>query len=105
MNNYIFYHILLDIKREIQEKYYKNVMLNRLEEYIEWFKYSIKRFCNTSENDNLEYSRYLISCLEIIQKLQSNLLLDEVDKSIEYLNEYIKYYKKYYKNTFTSEKI
>lgn len=100
MNNYIFYHILLDIKNEIQKEYYKNTMLNRLEEYIEWFKYSIERFCNTKEDD-VNYSKYLITCLEIIQKLQANLLLDEVDKSIGYLE----CLTDYYKNTFTSEKI
>lgn len=101
MNNYIFYHILLDINNEIKNDYYKNVMLNRLEEYIEWFKYSIKRFCNTDEEDNLKYSKYLIICTEIMQKIQANLLLDEIDETKEYLEKLIKFYEK----SFTNEKI
>lgn len=101
MNNYIFYHILLDINNEIKNDYYKNTMLNRLEEYIEWFKYSIKRFCNTDEDDDLNYSKYLITCTEIMQKIQANLLLDEIDETKEYLENLIEYYGK----SFTSEKI
>lgn len=101
MNNYIFYHILLDINNEIKNDYYKNVMLNRLEEYIEWFKYSIKRFCNTNEEDDLKYSKYLITCTEIIQKIQANLLLDEIDETKEYLEKLIEFYEK----SFTNEKI
>lgn len=101
MNNYIFYHILIDIDNEIKNDYYKNVMLNRLEEYIEWFKYSIKRFCNTNEEDGLGYSKYLITCTEIIQKIQANLLLDEIDETKEYLEKLIEFYEK----SFTNEKI
>lgn len=101
MNNYIFYHILIDIDNEIKNDYYKNVMLNRLEEYIEWFKYSIKRFCNINEEDDLKYSKYLITCTEIIQKIQANLLLDEIDETKEYLEKLIEFYEK----SFTNGKI
>lgn len=49
MNNYIYYHLLLDIKNEIENDYYKNTMLNRLEEFIEWIKLSLKRFCTEDD--------------------------------------------------------
>lgn len=97
MNNYIFYHILVYINNEINTNYTKNVMLNILEEYIEWFNLSLKRFCVIGK----DYSKALINYLEIIQKLQASLLLDEVDAAKLYLIKLIKYYEK----SFTFDKI
>lgn len=64
MNNYIFKHILLYIN-SYNNKENKNMILNEIEEYIEWCEYSIKRF-------NKDYNSHIL----FLRDIQSSILLD-----------------------------
>lgn len=54
--------------------------------------------------DGISYARSLINYLEPIQKMQADLLLDEITECKAYLSNLIDYYKNQL-DTFTSEKI
>lgn len=77
MNDYIINSIILYIKSKHNDKN-KNELINIVEEYIEWLNYSKSRF---NKNNYTEY-------LDMFQKYQAEILLDEFDKGLDILNDY-----------------
>lgn len=85
MNDYILYHMILDLLETLKNNYNKNNYLLRLEEYIEWSKLSIRRFSNNSK----DYDKYMEKNLIFFQELQANILLDDIEKVKNQLTLYI----------------
>lgn len=75
MNDYVFKYILKYLFSEINESN-KNILLNAIEEYIEWMNYSEFRF-------KKDYSYYK----EVMQKCQVNLLLNEYEELKTYISD------------------
>lgn len=85
MNDYILYHMVLDLLETLKNNYNKNNYLLRLEEYIEWSKLSIRRFSNNSK----DYDKYMEKNLIFFQELQADILLDDIEKVKNQLTLYI----------------
>lgn len=85
MNDYILYHMILDLLETLKNNYNKNNYLLRLEEYIEWSKLSIRRFSNNSK----DYDKYMEKNLIFFQELQADILLDDIEKVKNQLTLYI----------------
>lgn len=85
MNDYILYHMILDLLETLKNNYNKNNYLLRLEEYIEWSKLSIRRFGNNSK----DYDKYMEKNLIFFQELQADILLDDIEKVKNQLTLYI----------------
>lgn len=85
MNDYILYHMILDLLETLKNNYNKNNYLLRLEEYIEWSKLSIRRFSNNSK----DYDKYIEKNLIFFQELQADILLDDIEKVKNQLTLYI----------------
>ena len=89
MNNYLLGHILINLLNLQENNYDKNRLINLAEEYIEWINLSLTRFVH--DDIDKQYKFYLKLALEVIQRYQAFILLDEVKEAKEYLQVAIKH--------------